>query len=47
MVADAMDRIIAIVSVIGLLVLVATAGTWGPVVDGECKQPKPVAKVKV
>jgi hypothetical protein len=43
--SDFLDRFIAAVSVLGLLVLLATAGTGGPVIDGECKQPQPVKRV--
>jgi hypothetical protein len=47
--SDFMDRFIAAVSVLGLLVLIATASAWGPVVDGqakpECVQPVPTKKV--
>ena len=46
---DFLDRFIAAFSVLGLLVLLATAGTWGPVVDGEakpeCVQPVPSKKI--
>jgi hypothetical protein len=49
--SDFMDRFIAVVSVLGLLVLLATAGTWGPIVDGqakpECVQPVPTKKVVI
>ena len=44
--SDFMDRFIAVVSVLGLLVLLATAGTWGPIVDGQQAKPECV-KVRV
>jgi hypothetical protein len=44
--SDAMDRIIAAFSVLGLLVLLATAGSWGPIVDGQQAKPECV-KVRV
>ena len=50
---DFLDRFIAaasaVAAILGLLVLLATAGTWGPVVDGEakpeCVQPVPSKKI--
>jgi hypothetical protein len=41
-----MDKFIAVFSVLGLLVLLATAGTWGPIVDGHRAKPECV-KVRV
>ena len=43
--SDFMDKFIAVVSVLGLLVLLATASTWGPIVDGQAKPE--CAKVRV
>jgi hypothetical protein len=44
--SDVMDRFIAAVSVLGLLVLLATASSWGPIVDGQQAKPE-CAKVRV
>jgi hypothetical protein len=44
--SDFMDKFITVFSVLGLLVLLATASSWGPIVDGQQAKPE-CAKVRV